>query len=34
MVSEATYGVEVRKVNMSRGNKMGNNAFLEEKPVE
>jgi hypothetical protein len=34
MVSEATYGTEIRKVNLSRGNRMGNNAFLEDKPVE
>ncbi|CDW74196.1 ankyrin repeat-containing protein [Stylonychia lemnae] len=33
-VSNQAYGVEIRKVNMSRGNKLGNNAFLQETVVE
>jgi hypothetical protein len=33
MVSDNTYGTEIRKVNVSRGNRMGNNAFLEDRQV-
>lgn len=33
MVSQEVYGTEVRKVNVSRGNRKGNNAFLEENVV-
>ena len=29
-----TYGTEVRKVLVSRGNRAGNNAFLEDSPIE
>jgi hypothetical protein len=33
-VSDHTYGMQIRKVNVSRGNRKGNNAFLEEPKIE
>ena len=33
-VSDFTYGAEIRKVNMSRGNRAGNNAFIEEPKID
>ena len=33
-VSEMAFGYKVKKVNMSRGNRQGNNAFLEDPKHE
>jgi len=33
-VSALTYGTELKKVNMSRGGRVGNNAFLEEPTID